>query len=236
MTFQLGLQARDGIVLASDCLFQEFNEYGERDVSYGSKFLFGAGVVCCYSGDKVSEYAANNVRAIDWASVPNEIESIRQCLKDCGNSAWKQWERETGTAFHAIRKIIVVCHDMLWLLEVSESPLANQRHDRVVAGDAPNTARHIINRYAEVCQDMSMHRLIGLAAYTVICAGDENPRGVGGLEVVIVPKGSAARALTVQQREQLQAHAVALGRSMRESLLATFDLRENSGADTGASP
>jgi hypothetical protein len=226
MTFQLGLQASDGIVLASDRLFQDFNVYGERDVSYGSKFLFGTGVVCCYSGDKASEYAANRVRNVDWASVPNDTESIRECLKACGRDAWKEWEREAGSVYPAIRKVIVVCWDTLWLLEVSESSLANRKDDRVVAGDAPNTSRHIVNRYAEGCQNMRMDRLVSLVAHAVICAGDENPHGVGGLEVVLVPKGGAARALSAQQEKCLRDHVVALGHDIRERLLAVWSFTE----------
>src|ERR1700704_2778983 len=117
MTFQIGLVGSDGIVMASDTLVQTFEGPG-RSVSHRSKFLHGDGVVCCWSGDSVAEAAANIVRGMAWHDISPDRESIREELKIAGSEAWVEMKDLAEAYPGVIRKVIVACHGMLWVLEL----------------------------------------------------------------------------------------------------------------------
>jgi hypothetical protein len=222
MTLQVGLVGSDGIVIASDRLLQQF-ENGGRSVSLVSKFLNAPGVLCCWAGDIIAEYAANNVWRLDWASVPNESGAIRRELISAGERAWADGERMAGTLPNYSRKVIVACHDSLWLLEIGINTIANQRFDRVVSGDAQNTSRYFINKYAEGCQRIPVVRLIMLAAYTVLAAGQDNPHGVGGIQVAVIPKGRNAIFLGHEQEEELRQRADKIDDALQKQIAESFD-------------
>jgi len=113
---------------------------------------------------------------------------------------------------------------MLVLLEVGlPSSVATQRRDRVVAGDAENTARHFINKYADRCQKLPVKQLIQLAAYAVFVAGEENPHGVRGVEVVVIHNGAPLVFLSKEQEQELELVSESLSTKIRNELLRVFD-------------
>lgn len=205
MTLQVGLVGSDGIVLASDRKIRTL-EYGSDSVSMGSKFLRGAGSVCCWSGDSISEQCAYAVRAYDWATVPDDVEEMRSALKQLGNSAYRATEDQHGVPLNCIRKVLAAVRNQLWVVEIGgrDTSTANQVLDRAVTGDIHNTCRYFMNKYANDCYFSPVNNLIGLAAYTILAAGEENPYGVGGLEVYVIPAGQPAILLDAARERDLK--------------------------------
>ena len=205
MTLQVGLVGSDGIVLASDRLVQVY-ENGSRSVTRTSKFLHGADALCCYSGDSVSEQTAYEIRDHDWSTVDSrDMEAVRSVLRDLGNAGYNKAQALYGVLPGIVRKVLAVHSDQLWLLTISaqNTSLANQVLDRAVAGDIENTSRYFMNKYANQCESSSVSELIRLAAYTILAAGEENPHGVGGLELYAIPTGKRSILLSAAQEQEL---------------------------------
>lgn len=178
MTLQVGLVGENGLVITSDRLLQQFENGGKNIDWRFSKFFTAPGLTCCWSGDTISEHAAHDIRRT-WMEHPFEKSSIQDQLERIGDAAWAEQEalaqrRGQPLNLGVTRKIIVACHDELWLLEVCLPRSLAHSRSRVVAGDAENTARHFINKYG-TDPTLPISRLITLAAYVVIVAGDENP-------------------------------------------------------------
>jgi len=126
---------------------------------------------------------------------------------EIGNAACRKVEAQFGTVPGAARKVLTVLHrDQLWLLDISvqNGAVARPILDREVAGDTANTCRYFMNRYANWCNLRPIAELVPLAAYTILAAGEENPYGVGGLEVVVVPKGEVPLFLSGERERELE--------------------------------
>jgi hypothetical protein len=228
MTLQVGLVGIDGIVIASDRLLQQTDGLGGRSVSYISKFLQGEAVLCCWSGDSVSEHAANIIRDVKWSDVPREKEAVRAELKRLGNQALAEkeeaWKDAGQQPPQFVRKVIVGCHDTLWLLEIQHpSSTANPFQDRVVAGDPANTSRHFMNKYADGSYQLPVTQLVTLAAYVVLQAAEEHPKGIGGLELVVLPKGGVPLFLNSEQENQLTQRCKRISLSIEGHLREPFE-------------
>jgi hypothetical protein len=151
MTFQVGLVGSDGLVIASDRRLQNF-ENGQLNIDDRySKFFKPDGLACCWSGDDVARRASHNIERA-WRDVPFGKSSIRHRLEMIGDMTWTEQNQLAGQQGILLnpgvnRKVIVGCHDELWLLEVGLPRSLAQQHGRIVAGDLANTARHFINKY-----------------------------------------------------------------------------------------
>jgi len=227
MTLQVGLVGKDGIVMASDRRMWEYEE-GSGSVGNVSKFLTAPGMVCCWSGDGLAIHAAYALRDLDWRDIPNDKDAIRDALRKAAIETRKEYveyrsklNQEVNEA--VVRKVLVVCHDQLWILNLGfPRPTAEQSLDRAVAGDSRNTCRHFINKYAVNCTELPIDRLITLAAYTVLVAADENPEGVGGLEVVTIPTGAKPVFLSGAAEKDLVKACRYVDDNIRERLLDRF--------------
>jgi hypothetical protein len=225
MTLQVGLLGSDGIVLASDRLVSQWEGAGFSQIRT-SKMLQGDGVLCCYSGDLVSEHAANNIRSLRFAGGK---EHVRDALKDAANRAWQdigipgelhEWQ--------PTRKVIVALWRpalALWVVHVSPRSTANEVLDKVIAGDDKNTARHFFNNYVPY-PPAPVDDLIGLAAHIVLTGGKENPSGVKWLEVAIVPKDGSPVFLSEEQEVDLERLSDDLDLTIKHKLSRPFCWRE----------
>jgi hypothetical protein len=154
-----------------------------------------------------------------WSGIPVEKRAIRQALKTVGDAAWNA-QQDIAAAYPGVfRNVIVACRGMLWRLQISSDSFANEHLDRVVAGDIQNSARHFTNRYGYNCRALPVKRLIGLAAHTVLVAGREFPRGVGGLDVVVIPRDGVPRFLTGEEIGALKRWSEALDAMIETQLL-----------------
>ena len=219
MTLQVGLVGSDGIVLTSDRLVRQF-ENGSSSVSNMSKFAEGPGVLCCYSGDKIAQLAAYNV----CKDLANDNQSPTDCLRAIGNRTIAKATTLYGQLPGAIRKVFVVFRDKLWLLELGDdgTSIANHVQDRAIAGDIANTCRYFANKYANNCQQSPVKELVRLASYVVLAASEENPYGIGGLEVFVVPNGKTPIRLAQEQEQELEKWFRKTARSIQRQLASPF--------------
>lgn len=236
MTLQVGLAGIDGVVLVSDRLSTDWEGEVDRNKSLTSKFLQGNGFTCCWSGDKVAQFAAANICKIKFkdrfkGTPEQRREIIRKELEKAGTRAWKQvFGRQITQATNGtIRKVIAACPDgNIWLLEFTRRfPMANPKYDRIVAGDIRNSAAWFINNYipfGEAPIPLPMSDLIFAAAHAVLVGAIENPSGIRGIEVVVIPKGGAPIFLTPEQEGELKRRSDRLTAAIREQLLQPFDL------------
>ena len=227
MTLQVGLVGTDGIVLASDRLEQQFERSGARSVGEIDKILSAQNVVCCYSGDILAQRAANRIRDFDWNSIPAETEAIRPTLIGIGSSVYQEELTKCGRVLGYVRKVIVVLHGThLWLLQIDSQSLANPRLDRVIAGDDENTCRYFFNRYAGDCnRRLSTTQLVSLAAFGILTAGEENPRGIKGLQIAVLQKGKEPLFLSSEQENELKKRFGKTESKIRKAILQPFDYR-----------
>lgn len=208
MTLQIGMVGSDGIVLASDTMVQQY-ENDSRSVSHCSKFFLGAEVLCCYAGDTIAERCAYGIRSHDWSPIASssEKEDTRLALIQIGNLECRKTEDQYGTLPNVIRKVLAVIHsNQLWLLEINgkDGSTANLIRDRAVSGDVANTCRYFMNKYANDCLVRPISELICLAAYTILAAGEENPHGVGGLEIYVIQTRKPPVLLNATQEQALK--------------------------------
>src|SRR2546430_3554412 len=195
-----------------------------------SKFRHDNGFVCCWSGDNVAQFAAANICKLKLqdklkGTPEQRREMIRKQLQEAGTNAWKQvFGRQITVGTNGtIRKVIAACPDgSLWLLEFrSRFPMANPKYDRGVAGDIGNSAALFINNYlplGEAPLPLPLRRLIFAAAHAVLVGAIENPSGIRGIEVAVIPKDGPPIFLTPKQEEKLKRRSDRLSQSIRGQL------------------
>ena len=233
MTLQVGLVGIGGLVLVSDRLSTGWEGEIDRGLSITSKFRLGNGFACCWSGDDIAQFAAANICKIKLqlkGTLEQRREIIRKELQKAGTKAWKQvfGRQITKGTNGTIRKVIAACPDgSLWLLEFrGRFPMANPRYDRVVAGDIRNSAAVFINNYlplGEAPIPLPLNRLVFAAAHAVLVGAIENPSGIRGIEVVVIPTGGPPIFMTPEQENELKRRSERLGLTIREQLLQGFD-------------
>jgi hypothetical protein len=224
MTLQVGLVGTDGIVIASDRRLQKLERYS-RSIATVSKFLRWGGGLCCWAGDSVSEYAANLLCKLDWAEIPRDKEAIRKQLQQVGDKAMDEMERLHGQGINsgASRTVIVACNGTLWLLEIQRpATIANSHSDRVVSGDLFSSVRMFLNLYAAGCENLPISKLTFLAANAVLMGGMENPSGIAGLEVVVIPAGGPPTFLTKEKEQALATMSASFSEQLRALLFQEF--------------
>jgi hypothetical protein len=228
VTLQIGLVGIDGLVIASDRLVGQLEIDKETLVAGYStftttKFEIGPDFLCCLSGDKIAELAAIKVREL---RSDGGNRAVKEMLQSAGNEAWKHYE---NTPFDPVtRKLIVACPRpdwSLWQLEIDELSLARPVYDKVIAGDPINSARHFVTNYVPKGGPIPLpvNQLVFLAAHGIVRGGKENPRGVGGLQVVVIPKGGSPKFLTSREERELEKRSKDLDDAISGQLLQAFD-------------
>jgi hypothetical protein len=220
VTLQIGFVGIDGLVIASDRLVGQMEI--DRDslvLGYSSftttKFEIGAEFLCCFSGDKIAELAAIKVRDLRRESGT----PLKEMLESAGNEAWKHYE---NVPFDRVTRKLIVAAPMpvwsLWQLEIDEVSIARPVLDKVIAGDPINSARHFVTNYLPKGDPIPLpvNQLVFLAAHGIVRGGKENPRGVGGLQVVVIPKDGLPRFLTTEQEQELKKRSESLDASIED--------------------
>jgi hypothetical protein len=192
MTFQVGLCATDGFVIAGDRKKVQLDGYRNSTVSTKIKMNKGETVVCACSGDDVALQAANFLfdsdAEISWTH-PEEV--IR---KRIGNFWGKYWGEAANAVppcvqLQAHRTLLIGSVDSPRLFEcqLSSMPTCSPVVDKIVCGDGGNPAGFFVERY---WRKTSAKKLLFLAAHAVLLAGRLNPAFVEGLEMVICDNGN----------------------------------------------
>lgn len=92
-----------------------------------------------------------------------------------------------------------------------------------MSGDAANTARYFINKYASQCQRLhTVRQLVGLASYAVLAGAQENPHGIGGLDVLVMQTGNAPMFLSDERIQELEKKFERTSEGIAKSLLKPF--------------
>jgi hypothetical protein len=228
MTLQVALVGIDGVVVASDRLLQQWEmdrTHSGYSLSLSSKFDQHNDFVCCASGDKISELTSSLICQLNWDDAQADVKaSLNAAAKD----AWSRFDNPAAFP-PIIRKVIIICPDRsAWILDTTshEAPFTNRILNKVVAGDIKNTARHIINNYLpndEAPLALPISKLIVPAAHAVLMGGRENPTGVGGIEIIVIPKTASPMVLPPELERRITAISERIYRSTKKQILQQFD-------------
>lgn len=215
MTLQVGLVGSDGIVIASDRQVSDLS-HGGRGLTESSKIQQYDGVVCCWSGGYPAARAVDCMRDIQWGTIGNRGNALREC----GKRAWGNSGRSHG----ADRVLAAFSDGELLDLTVSDVCGVTPISDQVVNGDRFSTARHLATMYTPKKRPEIQH-LIFLAAHIVLMAGRENPAGIAGLQVAVIPRGAPPILLTESQENELKTLSDSIHARLGKELLQPFDFR-----------
>jgi len=221
VTFQIGMIASDGILLASDRL--AIKEVGlnipkepfetEKIFVHADKHL----AYCC-AGDElasgVGRIIADTVRVTDQDVRPMLLQCVKQGM-------------ETSPTCWFGGSVLLVCGDppfRLWRVQLNRNNQTGPEVRRVpgayvTAGQECSYARFFLEQYLPKHRQAKLKaaELVPLAAHTVLTAGDLDPANVRGLEIVTCTNTGFERLpdsridelisfstrLTVQIREEL---------------------------------
>ena len=120
MTLQVGFVGSDGIVIASD--MRVINYTGtEPCYSRESKILASRDALCCWSGDRVSLYAADTISRTEWRKLPSDVESIKTKLRKIADGAWSNYKQSQGATPPRMNRTVMMAlyeQKSLWVLEI----------------------------------------------------------------------------------------------------------------------
>ncbi len=214
MTFQVGIVATDGILLASDRCLTRYLESGSRATSQQQKIFFNRNtdVAYCSCGD-------------DWASLAAKIHAdeftpdceIAENMDGARRKAIKACIELEGVERARARHGTVLCVHRrgkeldLWSMDLGPSVItgsivvqAGPRYPasvtaRIWSGDYGNSAVYFLERHLrEGAIPLPLQSLKFIAAHAVRTASKINPSGIEGLEILICTKDSFT---WVSQRE-----------------------------------
>lgn len=193
MTFQIGVVASDGVLIAGDQRtgrWEKFATTSHVPKIYCDETL---GAIYCGSG---SETAIRVGRKMIEISSGELGQPMWKCAEKAAMEVWNRENRSPQCQSRRFAETVLVAQATdsgfgLWRVEVSESPLCQPILDRNKSGDESNAAIFFSERYFP---SMSEERppiahLLPLAAHIVLMAGRLNPTGVDGLEIAICRAG-----------------------------------------------
>jgi hypothetical protein len=226
MTLQIGLVGTDGIVMASDCLMTQTDGLGVQGVSQSMSSKFRCrDQVCCASGDNFSLTVADDISGYKRQ---DDDYDIGWSLKQIARCAWERIPMGEGDGVS--RTVLVGCTSSgrysLWQVDLFQSPIVSECHDRIVSGAVKNNARHFINTFAPVGPapiNLPISCLLLPAAYTIFTAGLEQPSEIAGLEIIVMPHGRPYYRLPDSKNKELQSLAGSLHKSFGKRLTKPFD-------------
>jgi hypothetical protein len=191
MTFQIGMVANDGWLIASDQkeTLLGFSTSATRVGAGGQKIRFDAdkGIAFAAWGEqwmfKLGQSLIENFSP-SWRS---DSDTFWSALTGEAKSAWKR-EKELRSNLNedwSLRGLMVGiagAPKALWTVDVGEQIYISPRPDFMPTGDVCNAAMFFPQRYYK---RLSVDQLKLLAAHTVLLAHDFNTAGVGGLEMLV---------------------------------------------------
>ncbi len=213
VTFQVGLLAKDGVVLASDQLVTKISPAPQkvRTTSLSDKIevLADYGLCYCCTGDNFTVEVAKHIVAaleLEKDKEENYRERLIRTAQDAVVIQAKRLTREIGSVNGDIllaRRTPVGTFE-LWQIGLfpPTAGIATRIQDKTTQGDFGNLAQFFIERYyPKVPASLSVKQLLPLAAHTVLMASTMNPY-VRGLEIAICT-GSELRKLTEEELSPL---------------------------------
>lgn len=198
MTFQIGMVATDGIILASDRRI--LNEIGYRISEHTAKIICHSdpNSMYCWSGDESPGDVAR--RFLDFFtdvtvdSGRTKDEQITEMLRKAADDVWasQYGPRYSTPGSHlslnnAAGTLLLACRGEsrigLWSMNYGRQISVYPVNDKSHAGDPRSSAVLFAELYYRAHQ--TIDELILLAAHSVLMAGKLNPTGINGLEIAL---------------------------------------------------
>lgn len=186
MTMQVAMAGRDVVVLASDKLMMRSGEYEQeiRATGFSSKIKISKDrriAISCAKNMETAERIAERIIAeadeIDWVYPEDRI---REMAKDVLKGAGERTD---------VQCLIVCTQPKPRIFRLTNTPGPSgwlelrEEEQKAYAGDNQNSAIFWAERYYK--PGLSVAELLRLSAHLIVTAGEINPSGVGGLELVI---------------------------------------------------
>ena len=198
LTFQVGIVGTDGVLLASDRGYTNYHDGGFRTTSRSSKVLYTTGdFACCASGDQCASDAATLCQADCFCPLP-----IHERLYSASSAALEQCEDLGEDAARCHGEVIAAERSegkvRLWIMQVRsvlKKPIMIPSSPTIVdryrwTGDIGNSAVFFLERYLRYGFATSLENLKLVAAHAVLVAGQLNPSGVQGLDILLCRNGT----------------------------------------------
>ena len=229
-TFQVGITASDGVILASDrcAIFAPTlaHEHPYRSSHRGSKIFASDDFACCPSGTGWAVDAA--YRAVELHR--GGVRDVSECLYHSRAEAIEV-ARVAGYDPHTNLGALLVAHRSanrvdLWFADVRvrignipSDPI--RMDDYKSAGDNGNGAHFLIERYLRRQPQFRMEQLKLLTAHAILTAAQLNPEGIEGLEILLCPNIGPFRAVGREELEDLSRRSAEVDESFRRQFLST---------------
>jgi hypothetical protein len=221
MTFQIGMVASDGIILASDTRAGRWDKF--KTTSEVRKLVCcpELGVAYCCAGSDVAILAAR--KATELAEQQPGL-SMERCAEKAAIEVWREEYGDPNPRERQYRESVLIAKvtgsdSGLWRLNITSSSYCESILDKDINGDASNSAVFFSEQYFQKMPN-TIGSLLPLAAHTVLMAGDRNQTGVGGLEIAICRIGEC-RKLTEKELAPLRDFSKRLDDSMLKQLANT---------------
>jgi hypothetical protein len=209
MTMQVGMVGKDGVLIASDTLWQntDVNQYSDsRDTTHATKieknYERGIAIACARNMELASRVAKDLIREMsddDWGESERAVAIANKALGEA-RSQRQEFQCTIITTKHQQRIV------KLYAIQGSSHKAQFQScHPTVFAGDMTNTAKFWSERYYSSWSGSlrPIHELIPLAAHLIVSAGEIGPGAVNGLEIVVCDP-SGLRHLSDESIEELK--------------------------------
>lgn len=200
VTFQIGIVANNGVILASDKAATHLA--GKVDsISITDKIKFSNSPMMCYCWAGDDTLMSSVVRRF-LAKVDSKPNLGEQIIKSLEEAAWDEFKALYGPlespspctqSLHRESSMLVACPcfdgTKLFRLGFSRTPSVNIVHDKTVEGLAGNAAAFFLERYYRsfANQDRTVEALLPVAAHCILMGGKVNPN-VHGLELALCTK------------------------------------------------
>ena len=216
MTYQIGVVASDGVLLASDRLYSRFGQ-GAASTHSADKIVVHQplGLAYCCSGDDLSVAVAQDICAgYPWpANVRDHLTIAAQNVAI--NWKHKQMPGRGGSVLFARKTNDAV---ELWRVQVSTPAFAERIDDRVPQGDPSNNASFFIEHYLPIrngYRKLPLENLKFVAAHIILMAAHS---GVSGLEILLCRPDAGFYRLNEEEIDELKQKSAALDRTIQSSL------------------
>jgi hypothetical protein len=232
VTFQIGIVATEGIVLASDTQqrvterqFTDGSEYIADTIINSSKISICErhSIAIAFAGWSDEDTFAGDMLAKHLNALPSLTDDeIGPILKVWGNDYYSKSRLASGPSRGPLANLLVLRPSgrfPLIKLGVNYESSLRDSKTYMVSGHENNAAVFWLEYLRVHRETRDLDVSTAIAAVTVLTAGEINPHGIGRLEVWQFRK--SWRPLPDDEIEALTARFVGLQRAIREALLMT---------------
>jgi hypothetical protein len=201
VTFQIGIVATDGVILASDkCARHRAGMGTGTDGGTQTPKIFFPPeepyMAYCLSGDfdviGAVFTALSELRLRCGGIKQEQPEQFERLLHKAATALWEKMYGPIvdGPSFeckHSPGSALVAYAGNLFRVNFANLPSANRVEDKTIEGDAANSGAFFIERYWKRmdAEDRTIAKLLPITAHCVLMANRVNPTGVQGLEIAI---------------------------------------------------